>query len=158
MRSGSDQDNDLNVKMIYIKYLNGLWVLYGDHFLTNSLRFTRLSSCLYMVTLMARSYSSNTLDALKVMAQLIHLARKKKGLTAQALADKAGVSRGLIHRIERADPKCEIGVVFELASLLGVRLFSVDIPLSVLGETLESKIAVLPKAVRTNAPVVSNDF
>ena len=126
--------------------------------MTNSLCFTRLSSCLYMVTLMARSYSSNTLDALKVMAQLIHLARKKKGLTAQALADKAGVSRGLIHRIERADPKCGIGVVFELASLLGVRLFSVDIPLSVLGETLESKIAVLPKAVRTNAPVVSNDF
>ncbi|WP_206359345.1 helix-turn-helix domain-containing protein, partial [Pseudomonas viridiflava] len=89
--------------MIYIKYLNGFCVLYVDHFLTNSLRFTRLSSCLYVVTLMARSYSSNTLDALKVMAQLIHLARKKKGLTAQALADKAGVSRGLIHRIERAD-------------------------------------------------------
>lgn len=107
---------------------------------------------------MARSYSSNTTDALKVMGNLVALGRKEKGLTAQALADKAGVSRGLIHRIERGDPKCEIGVVFEVATLLGVSLFSSDIPLFILADTLEARIAVLPKSVRVRGKVVSNDF
>lgn len=107
---------------------------------------------------MARSYSQNTMDTLKVMGNLVALNRKEKGLTAQALADKVGVSRGLIHRIERGDPKCEIGVVFELATLLGIPLMSSEIPVFVLADTIESRISVLPKSVRAKGKEVSNDF
>lgn len=79
-------------------------------------------------------------------------------MTAQGLADRVGVSRGMIHRIERGDPRCEIGVVFELASLLGIALMARDLPLSIVSETLEAKLAVLPQAVRPASREVSDDF
>lgn len=79
-------------------------------------------------------------------------------MTAASLAERAGVSRGLIHRIEKGDPKCEIGVVFEIASLLGIPLFSKDIPLAFLSNSLTAKIAVLPQSVRKSTKIVSNDF
>ena len=106
-----------------------------------------------------RTYSTQTKDALKVMGQLISLARKEAEMTAQALAERAGISRSLLHRIEKGDPKCEIGVAFELATLLRIRLFSEEIPLPFLADHLEARIAVLPKIVRvSDTKKVSNDF
>lgn len=105
-----------------------------------------------------RSYSENTLDALKVMGQLIQLGRKERRISADSLAERAGVSRGLIHRIEKGDPKCEVGVVFEVAALVGVPLLSKDLPLPILSDTLSAKIAVLPQSVRKSDKGVSNDF
>ncbi|MBV6750267.1 MULTISPECIES: helix-turn-helix transcriptional regulator [Pseudomonas] len=105
-----------------------------------------------------RSYSPASLDALQVMGHVIRLKRKERGLTVQALADKAGVSRGTVQRIEHGDPRCEIGVVFELATLLGITLFSDTTPLPHLNTYLDAKIAVLPKRIRTPTKKVSNDF
>ncbi|MBI6885130.1 helix-turn-helix transcriptional regulator [Pseudomonas putida] len=105
-----------------------------------------------------RSYSRNTLDALSVMGQVINLRRKELKMSAGALAERVGISRGMLHRIEKGDPKCEIGVVFELASLLGVPLLAQDVPLSSLSDTLSAKIAVLPQSVRKTNREVNNDF
>lgn len=105
-----------------------------------------------------RSYSRNTLDALNVMGQVINLRRKELKMSADALAERVGISRGMLHRIEKGDPKCEIGVVFELASLLGVPLLAQDVPLSSLSDTLSAKIAVLPQSVRKTNREVNNDF
>lgn len=105
-----------------------------------------------------RSYSRNTLDALSVMGQVINLRRKELKMSADALAERVGISRGMLHRIEKGDPKCEIGVVFELASLLGVPLLAQDVPLSSLSDTLSAKIAVLPQSVRKTNREVNNDF
>jgi len=74
-----------------------------------------------------RTYSPQTTEALTVIGQMIVLKRKEAKLTAQALADKAGVSRSTIHRIERGDPKCEIGVAFELATLLGAEVAALEV-------------------------------
>ncbi|KIH85169.1 helix-turn-helix transcriptional regulator [Pseudomonas batumici] len=105
-----------------------------------------------------RSYSPASLDALQVMGNVIRLERKERGLTIQALADKVGVSRGTVQRIEHGDPRCEIGVVFELATILGIALFSDTTPLRHLSTYLDAKIAVLPKSIRTPRKKVSNDF
>jgi DNA-binding XRE family transcriptional regulator len=46
-------------------------------------------------------------EAVALLACLIRTARKKK-LTAQELADRAGISRGMLQRIEKGDMKREI--------------------------------------------------
>lgn len=41
----------------------------------------------------ARAYSRHSLEALQLMGKLIQLARKERKLTAQDLAERAGISR-----------------------------------------------------------------
>jgi transcriptional regulator with XRE-family HTH domain len=65
-------------------------------------------------------------DALKLLAQIVRRGRIERRLTTQELADRAGISRGLVQRIERGDPGCAIGAVFETAAIVGVRLFDAD--------------------------------
>lgn len=105
-----------------------------------------------------RTYSPVTQDALQVMGGLIRLYRSERGLSVQNLANRLGVSRGLVQRIEAGNPKCEIGVVFEMAALLGIQLFSPTTPLADLADHIGAKIAVLPKAIHSRAPEVNNDF
>ncbi|MEJ2407449.1 MAG: helix-turn-helix transcriptional regulator [Candidatus Thiodiazotropha sp.] len=106
-----------------------------------------------------RIYSRYTKEAIKLMGQLIRLGRTERKLTAQDLADRAGISRGMLQRIEKGDPKCEIGVVFELAVLVGVKLFDPEAS-SLAGhiKQAEDKLALLPKAVRAPRKAVDDDF
>jgi len=69
-----------------------------------------------MVKSITRIYSRYTREATKLIGQMIRLGRIERKLTAQDLADRAGISRGMLQRIEKGDLKCEIGVVFELAA------------------------------------------
>ncbi len=96
-----------------------------------------------------RSYSCYSRDALLLLAQLIRSARIERKLTAQELADRVGVSRGLLHRIERGDPGCAIGAVFETAAMVGVRLFDADhTEIEAQLSTGRGTLTLLPKAVR----------
>nr|WP_245503986.1 helix-turn-helix domain-containing protein [Rhizobium ruizarguesonis] len=74
----------------------------------------------------SRAYSHYSRDALLVFSQLIRRARIERKLTTQELADRAGISRGLVQRIEKGDPACAIGAFFEVAAIAGVRLFNAD--------------------------------
>ncbi|NOX42335.1 MAG: helix-turn-helix transcriptional regulator [Gammaproteobacteria bacterium] len=96
-----------------------------------------------------RTYSRYTREALKLLGQIIKLGRVERKLTAQDLADRAGISRDMLQRIEKGDPKCEIGVAFELAALVGFKLFDADAS-SLTGHIsqTEGKLALLPKHVR----------
>jgi transcriptional regulator with XRE-family HTH domain len=105
-----------------------------------------------------RTYSPNTLKALEVMGKMIQLKRKEKGLTLQSLADRAGVSRSLIQRLEKCDPGCEIGVAFEVAYLLGIHLFESHVGQEFLSEHLTNRIALLPASVRDKKIEVSDAF
>lgn len=77
-------------------------------------------------------------------------------MSAQDLAERAGVSRGLIQRIEKGDPGCEIGVVFEVAALVGVKLFASEDsdPARRLKE-VDERLALLPK--HTHPPRKADD-
>ena len=112
-----------------------------------------------MAKLTTRTYSRYTLEAIGLLSKLIRLARKEKAMTAQQLADRAGVSRGLVQRIEQADPKCELGAVFEVAAILGITLFHSDArDLAVQVKRTDELLALLPKSVRTVTPVADDDF
>lgn len=93
-----------------------------------------------------RTYSKFARTALELFGQHICLKRKAKKMTAQELCDRAGISRGLLQRIEQGNPICEIGVAFELATILGIRLFDSDESnINSKLEQVKDKVALLPR-------------
>lgn len=106
-----------------------------------------------------RTYSRYTREASSLLGELIRAARKERQLTAQDVADRAGISRGLLQRIEKGDLKCEIGAVFEVATIVGVKLFDSDeLALRKHIRQTEDKLALLPKSVRKKSRVVHDAF
>nr|WP_319393292.1 helix-turn-helix transcriptional regulator [uncultured Desulfobacter sp.] len=106
-----------------------------------------------------RTYSQYSKDAATLLGAFIREARKERNLTAQELADRAGISRGLLQRIEKGNLKCEIGAVFEVATIVGIKLFEAD------GNALtkqllhtKEKLALMPKSVRKKSKKVNDDF
>jgi len=112
-----------------------------------------------MTQKIARTYSRYNSEAVQLMGNLIRIARKERQLTAQEVAERAGISRGLLQRIEKGDPKCSIGSFFEVAVIVGVKLFDAEkTSLSNHIHHTEEKLALLPKSVRKTNRVVNDDF
>lgn len=106
-----------------------------------------------------RTYSRVTKEATELFGKLIRLGRKERKMTESELAGRAGISRATLQKIERGDLKCEIGLVFEVATLVGVKLFEVEDTQAVamhLGR-INDKLALLPQSVRASVKV-DDDF
>lgn len=105
-----------------------------------------------------RPYSRYSLDALQLLGNLIREARINRATKAGDLAARAGISRDLLRKIEQGDPRCTIGAVFEVAAIVGVRLFDEDREALArrLGHSTE-KQALLPKSVRSPLKAVVHD-
>lgn len=106
-----------------------------------------------------RTYSRYSCDAVQLMGNLIRAARKERKFTTQEVAERAGISRGLLQRIEKGDLKCSIGAVFEVATIVGVKLFDAQATsLTKHIRQTEEKLALLPKSIRKTTRVVDDDF
>lgn len=105
-----------------------------------------------------RVFSPYTSEALTLFGKMIQVSRKEKGFTLKELAERAGVSRSMVQRIEKCEPGTEIGVVFEVAHLLGISLFNSPVTHRNLISQLEEKLALLPGSVRKSTKEVSDDF
>ena len=93
------------------------------------------------------------------MGRMIRLGRAQRRLTALDLAERIGVSRSTLQRIEKGDPKVEIGLVFEAAAIVGIKLFDADEQgLAELTERTDDRIALLPKHVHKAGKRVDDDF
>ncbi len=106
-----------------------------------------------------RTYSRYSQEAVALLGNLIRVARKERKMTAQEVADRAGISRGLLQRIEKGDPKCELGATLEVATIVGLKLF--DAEASSLTKHIrqtEDKLALLPKSVRKTVKLADDDF
>jgi transcriptional regulator with XRE-family HTH domain len=75
-----------------------------------------------------RSYSRYTKEAITLLSGLIRAARLEHKWSAQEVAERAGISRSMLQRIEKSDLKCEIGAVFEVATIVGVKLCNTESP------------------------------
>lgn len=94
----------------------------------------------------SRPHSRVSRHAVVLLGRQIKLARKERRMSAQDLADRAGASRGLIQRIEKGDPGCQIGAVFEAAAIVGVALFGADdAGLSARIKDVDQRLTLLPK-------------
>ena len=106
-----------------------------------------------------RTYSRYSREAMILLGDLIRAARKERKMTTQEVADRAGISRGLLQRIEKGDPKCELGATFEVATIVGVKLFDTEATtLTKHIRQIEDKLALLPKSVRKKVKVADDDF
>jgi transcriptional regulator with XRE-family HTH domain len=111
---------------------------------------------------MAKDYhvSVHAQEALEILAGMIRAARMQRGMTAAELAKRVGVSRGVIQRMESAEPGTTIGSAFEAAVVLGIPLF--DVPANQLGTLLTQKQEInrlLPKrAFQASQAKPDNDF
>ena len=107
----------------------------------------------------ARVYSQYTKEAASLLGQLIKIGRKKRRWSEKDLAERAGVARETLQRIERGDPTCSMGLVFEAAFLVGVPLFGSDhTPLVTHLDRTAEILSLLPKTVRKSEKVVDDDF
>jgi len=106
-----------------------------------------------------RPYSRYTQTALELLGQSIRTGRIAGRMTAEQLAQRAGISRSLLQRIEKGDPGCAIGAVFEVAAIAGVTLFAADpSDLTTLSRASEERLTLMPKAVRQPRKGVKDDF
>lgn len=81
-------------------------------------------------------------------------------MTAQDFADRLGVTRGTVQRLEQGDPKVELGIAFEACTVLGIRLFDDDLGgMTLRREELQKRLTLLPKYARPRKQIViDNDF
>lgn len=106
-----------------------------------------------------RPYSRYAAEAVSYLGRLIRKGRIERKETAAQLAERAGISRGLLQRIERGDPGCSVGAVFEVAALLGIRLFDLDREALVASNKHAAEtLALLPSAARSTRKPVKDDF
>ncbi|KJS28033.1 MAG: helix-turn-helix transcriptional regulator [Hyphomonas sp.] len=106
-----------------------------------------------------RTYAAMTKDALILMGKQIQLARKARHMSAAELAERVGVARSTLWRIEQGEPGVEIGLVFEAAILAGVPLFEkASGQLTAEIERLNDKLALLPASIRDRSAELKDDF
>jgi transcriptional regulator with XRE-family HTH domain len=88
----------------------------------------------------------------------VRLARREHRWTIEELAERIGVSRATMRKVERGDLSVGLGVAFEAATVAGVPLFHADPDRRALeAGRIDDRLAVLPKLVR--APTeVDDDF
>ncbi len=105
------------------------------------------------------SYSPHTLDVIALLGLEIRRARRARRLTAEDLATRAGVSRSTLHAVEHGSPTVAIGVVFEVAALVGLQLLDAspaDLPDRL--ERSRNRLALLPASVRRRPSTEDDDF
>jgi len=106
-----------------------------------------------------RTYSKYAQDAALLLGQQIRLARKQRKWSEMNLAESAGISRATLQKIESGEMTPAIGLVFEVASLVGVSLFEQDNQrLETSIDLTQAKIALLPKRIRVQTKVADDEF
>ena len=121
----------------------------------DSLKTTIVSIGELMPSAQDRTFLPATREATELLGKLIRLERRERRMSEDELAGRAGITRRTLQRIERGDPRCAIGLFFELAVLVGVKLFESDdrATLALQLGRVNDKLAVLPSRVRSAARV-----
>jgi len=106
-----------------------------------------------------KTYSPYCKEALLLLGKRIKLGRIEKSWSEKELAERANVSRETIQRAEKGAPSCAIGTMFELAYLVGIRLFDSDLPsIQTQQRQTDAQLALLPARIRQLSRVNDDDF
>lgn len=107
-----------------------------------------------------RTYSRVTRLVTELLGQRIRAGRKERRIPERDLAERVGISRGTLRRIERGNLRVEIGTVLEAALVVGVPLLGApDISaLRTERALLNDRLALLPQRIRPKEPEVFDDF
>jgi transcriptional regulator with XRE-family HTH domain len=92
---------------------------------------------------------------------MVRTRRLEMRMTAAEAAERAGISRALLYRIEQGDPACSAGAMFEAAAVMGVPLFE-DLrtggTLSAVLQQSDKMMSLLPQSARRSKVEVFDDF
>lgn len=107
-----------------------------------------------------RPFTKTTIEATKLLGQLIKLARKKRRMSENELAERAHIARSTLQKIEKGDPSINIGLAFEAASVMGVPLFSAENPkaLTMHNHATYEKLTLLSSKPGKNSRELKDDF
>ena len=105
-----------------------------------------------------RTYSRETERAVEYLATQIRIARKERRFTEAEMAKRVGISRTTLQAIEAGNPKAEIGLVLELAVLLGVPIFSERGVSTLELARRKDTMALLPQSIRTKHEEIDDNF
>lgn len=105
------------------------------------------------------TWSRSASEAAQILGLEVARARRERRWTAAELAERAGITAVTLRKVERGDPTVSLGIVFEVATLVGVRLFGVErSALADLVERGRNRLALLPTSVREPTGSVHDDF
>lgn len=98
---------------------------------------------------LVRTYSPVAVEAARLLGARVRLARRERRWTVAELAERIGVTRTTLRKVERGDLTVGLGVALEAAAVVGVPLFHADQDRRAL-EVLrvDDRLALLPQAVR----------
>ncbi|WP_391529128.1 helix-turn-helix transcriptional regulator [Photorhabdus akhurstii] len=106
-----------------------------------------------------RAYSKFSQEAVMLLGEQIKLGKKQRHWSEKNLAERAGISRTTLQKIENGDMGCSIGLAFELANLVGINLFDNDkFPISTRIEQTRGKLVLLPRRIQEEKREVYDDF
>ena len=107
-----------------------------------------------------RSYSPPSRHALSLLGELVRLSRRRRRWTESELAERVGIARSTVQRIERGDPTVAIGLAFEAAAIAGVSLFGADDESAAVDARARAadRLALLPRSMRRPARPFDDDF
>jgi transcriptional regulator with XRE-family HTH domain len=106
-----------------------------------------------------RTYSPYTIEAAQLLGARVRLARRERRWSMQELADRAGIAKFTLGKVEHGDLTVSLGVAFEVAVLVGVPLFHEDRSrLSIDFDRVRDRTALLPQRVRARRKDVKDDF
>jgi len=106
-----------------------------------------------------RAYARYTLEGITLLGKLVQHGRKQRRMTETDLSQRLGISRSTVQRIEKGDPKVAIGIMFEAAALVGVKLFDTDEKgVAALSSRVDDRISVLPKHIYKAGKKVVDEF
>lgn len=107
----------------------------------------------------ARAYSAYAREAIALLGQLVRAARLSRRLTMDEVAERAGITRALLRRIERGEMGSAIGAAFEVAAIVGVRLFDADQDRLGAERMAQDRIlSLMPASARRHQRIVDDDF
>ncbi len=107
-----------------------------------------------------RAYSVQTKQAIRLLGAEVKLARKQRKWSESELAERVGITRYTIQKIEKGDPSVSIGLAFEAAIVVGLDLFEGEASrLDQRGELAIIHGALLPQTrKRKSTKGVDDDF
>jgi transcriptional regulator with XRE-family HTH domain len=108
---------------------------------------------------MTRSYLTPTTNAVRVLGLQLAAARRAQRRTSSEVAERAGMTRSTLRRIEHGDPGVAIGLYFDVAMVLSVPLFGAESrELAELAARGQRELTLLPKRIRVRPTPVDDDF
>lgn len=112
------------------------------------------------MTRSSRPLAAQTVEALRLLGERVRLARRERRMSESELAERAGIARSTLQKIERGDPGVRIGLVFEAAAMAGVPLFGEadEKGLANRRARVAEALTLLPRAVRSPSRPFDDDF